>query len=246
MSAASGADAAPAPSPVSFRVPSFSSSETAYATLPEAPDPQFVQLKRVNPATAGEAPLTPARSKYIPSGWKAQQLDYAGKVKMGATDLYSIGSIGSIFLSAGYEQLTNGEPNYGTDKGAFGQRLGASAIRGTSQDIFTDMVFAPLLHEDSRYYQLGPSHSFFRRTTYAITRPLVTRTDTGHQTVNGGLLLGYAAAAALTPTYYPQINRNFHDTASTYLGSIGGAALGSFITEFTDGIFRTLHLRRGE
>ncbi len=162
---------------------------------------------------------------------------------LGAEDLYSISNLVAVFASAGYSHVTNGQPNYGTDKGAFGERLGAAAIRETSQGIFTDMVFAPLLHEDSRYYVEGIKYNPFHRTLYAITRPLITRKDDGGNTVNGALLLGYAASAAITPAFYPQSNRNFHDTAATYAASIGGAALGFFVTEFTSDALYALHLR---
>lgn len=211
------------------------------AALPDLPSPRAPE-----PGTTGGSKVTPRESKYIPAGWQAQPLDTHGKIVVGATDLYSVGNFGAMFLSSGYEQLLNSEPNYGTDKGAFGERLGAAALRETSQGIFTDMVFAPLLHEDPRYYQMGPGHSLVHRTLYAITRPLVTRTDAGRQTINGSLLLGYAASAALTPTYYPSINRNFHDTFSTYAGSIGGAALGSFLNEFAGDMLGALHLKHNQ
>ena len=46
------------------------------------------------------------------------------------------------------------------DSGAFGERLGAAGIRDTTQGVFTDSVFAPLLHEDPRYYMAGQSVQF--------------------------------------------------------------------------------------
>ncbi len=149
-----------------------------------------------------------------------------------------------MIASAGYEHALNGEPNYGTDRGAFGQRLGAAAIRESTQGFFTDSVFSPIFHEDPRYYVQGEGHGFFYRTMYAVTRPLITRTDSGRNSVNGALLAGYAASTALTYTYYPPINRNFHDTASIFGGSLGGAALGFFVSEFSDDALKAIHLRK--
>ena len=213
--------------------------------LPDAPLPQIRKQSTPTPSEGPEAlHIAKLHAKYIPEGWKAQPLGVRGKIVVGAADLYSIDNFLAIFASAGYAHISNGQPNYGSDKKAFGQRLGAAAIRETSQGVFTDMVFSPLLHEDPRYYQKGVGHSFVNRTWYAITRPLVTRTDGGRPTVNASLLLGYAGAAALTPTFYPQINRNFHDTAATYGGSIGGAALGFFVSEFSDDVLQAIHLKR--
>jgi hypothetical protein len=194
--------------------------------------------------TAG--PVATIYTKYIPAGWAAQHITARDKVVIGIRDLYNPLNFAAIILTAGYEQALNGEPNYGVDRGAFGQRLGAAGIRETTQGVFTDSVFAPLLHEDPRYYVEGAQYGFFHRTIYAATRPLITRTDSGHRSVNGALLLGYAASSALTYTYYPEINRNFKDTASTFGGAIGGAALGFFVSEFSSDVLVKLHLKKAE
>jgi hypothetical protein len=210
--------------------------------LPDAPTAVFVSADAE--PTSQAAPVATLYTKSIPAGWQAQPLTAGDKVVVGLRDLYSLGNFGAIFISAGYAHVTNGQPNFGTDKGAFGQRLGASAIRETAEGLFTDAVFSPLLHQDPRYYVQGPESGFVHRTLYAITRPLIGRTDSGRSTINGALLLGYAGSAALTTVYYPQSNRNFHDVAATYGGSIGGAALGFAFNEFSDQVFLALHLKK--
>jgi hypothetical protein len=194
-----------------------------------------------DPSAGGVAPIY---TKDIPAGMTAQPIDALDKVVIGLRDIYGPLNFSAIILTAGYEQVLNREPNYGTDRGAFGERLGAAGIRESTQSLFTDSIFAPLLHEDPRYYVEGPQYGFIRRTLYAVTRPLITRTDSGHSNVNGALLLGYAASSALTYTYYPQINRNFHDTASTFGGAIGGAALGFFVSEFSADVLQKLHIAK--
>jgi hypothetical protein len=202
--------------------------------LPEAP--------RAGEVAPSE--VAPIHTKYIPAGMTAQPIDVHDKILIGLRDLYTPVNFGAKILAAGYEQVLNGEPNYGTDRGAFGERLGAAGIRESAQGLFTDTIFAPLLHEDPRYYVEGPQYGIIHRTLYAVTRPLVTRMDDGHSSLNGAMLLGYAASSALTYTYYPQINRNFHDTASNLGGSIGGAALGFFIREFSADVLQKLHLEK--
>ncbi len=240
---------APAVSPSLAAVsvePVFSSSLAAdpmpAAALPEAPLPQLATRPEAKRGTDPAQHIADKDAMTIPSNWHAQPLTAGEKVHAGAKDLYSYENFAAMFISAGYEHVVNSSPNYGTDKGAFGERLGAAAIRETSQTAFTEMVFAPLLHEDARYYVKGASANPVKRTLYAITRPLITRKDDGGSTVNGALLLGYAASAAITPAYYPQINHNFHDVALVYGGSIGGAALGFFVSEFSEDVFRALHL----
>ncbi len=230
------------PSSVSAASSSPAAPLVAADALPEAPTPQVGPLRPAGYTTHGQ-PIAPLRSRNIPAGWSAQPLTTRGKVAVGVSGLYSLEGIASIVISAGYEQGLNGAPNYGSNSVAYGKRVGAAAVRQSSQDVFTDMVFAPLLNEDPRYFVEGSSRNVLHRTLYAITRPLITRSDDGHSTVNGALLLGYASAAALTPAYYPQINRNFHDTASIFGGSIGGAALGFFVNEFADDALGALHLK---
>ncbi len=188
--------------------------------------------------------VAPINDKTIQPGWHAQPLTAHQKVVLEMHDLYAPASLAAIALSAGYSHVTNGSPNYGTNSKAFAQRLGATAARDTSEDLFAYGILDPLFHQDPRYYVLGRKYNFFHRVLYAGTRTLVTRTDSGHNTLNSSLLLGYAGGAALTNVYYPQINRNFKDTANTYGGSLGGAALGFLVSEFSSDFLQAVHLQK--
>lgn len=166
------------------------------------------------------------------------------KVVGGIKDSVSLFSATGWFFSAGWEQLTNGSPNFGTDKGAFGQRLGAAAIRNVSEGIFSDSLFAPVFHEDPRYYIMGRGHNFFKRVIYAGTRVIITRTDSGHTTPNFALIAGNAAGAALTIPYYPSKNTSFSEVAQTFGGSLGGSAIGFVVDEFIVDALIDLHLKK--
>lgn len=210
---------------------------------PAGSEPAVV-LGFMPPVGNASSAVAPRLTKYIPAGMTAQPITAHDKVLLGLRDLYSPLNFVAMVASAGYEHVVNGAPNYGTDRGAFGQRLGAAAIRESTQGLFTDTVFAPILHEDPRYFVQGSEHNVLYRTIYAGTRPLITRTDHGHSTVNGALLAGYAASTALSYTYYPKINQNFNDMASAFGGSIGGAALGFVVSEFSDDLLRAVHLKK--
>jgi hypothetical protein len=193
---------------------------------------------------AARAHIAPALMKRIPDGWTAQPITSHQKFLLGLRELASPIGIAGMVGAAGFSHITNGQPNYGTDSGAFEQRLGAVLLRDTTEAVFSDAVFAPIMHEDPRYYVQGPQHNLFYRVAYAVSRPIITRTDSGNSTVNGSLLVGYAASSVLTNAYYPQSNRNFHDTAATFGGSIGGAAVGFFISEFRDEVLHAIHLEK--
>jgi hypothetical protein len=231
--------------------PDASASVAAEPTAINAPEPQSSAgassaSDSTQPQQSQVVPvqLEPLDVKYIQPGMKAQPLTAHDKRMIGFEDSYSLLNFGGMIAAAGYQQLTNGQPNYGTDRGAFGERLGAAAIRDTAQGLFTDAVFAPLLHEDPRYYVQGSQYSLVHRALYAATRPLITCTDNGHRTLNGALLLGYASAALLNNAYYPSINRNVHDNVTAFGGSVGGAALGFVFTEFTSSLWRKVHFEQ--
>lgn len=230
-------------------------AELALPSLPDAPSVSGAAVSTssaepgmpglfVPPADNAAPNVAPKLTKYIPSGFSAQPITAHDKVLIGLRDLYSPLNFVAMVASAGYEHAVNGEPNYGTDRGAFGQRLGAAAIRESTQGLFTDTIFAPVFHQDPRYYVQGSGHNPVARLVYAGTRPLITRTDHGHSTVNAALLAGYASSTALSYTYYPKINQNFNDMASAFGGSIGGAALGFVVSEFSDDLLKAVHLKK--
>jgi hypothetical protein len=174
----------------------------------------------------------------------AEPMSTQEKVVGGLKDSVSLFSAVGWVASAGYSHATNGSPNYGTDKGAFGERLGAAAVRDISEDIFADCLFAPIFREDPRYYIMGRGNNFFKRVAYAATRAIITRTDGGRTTPNFALLAGNAAGSALTVTYYPSLNTSFTEVAKTFGGSIGGNAIGFVVTEFLPDALEFVHLKK--
>jgi len=215
----------------------FSSSNEA----PAFPMPAQTASGAKNTSTA---PVARIHQKYIPAGTVGQPLTARDKFFVGVHDLYSPFSILGSVTSALYSHVTNGEPNYGTNLGAFGQQLGATVIRDSNEGFFADSLLDPLFHEDPRYFVEGPSYGFVHRVLYAGTRPIITRNDSGKNTLNAALLVGYAGASAISYSYYPQVNKNFRDTASTFGGSLGGAAVGFLVSEFSDQVLQALHLEK--
>ncbi len=203
---------------------------------------------RVTSTTAATTPATsslpeaPRTELHIQPGQSAPLLTPGDKVRMGFHSTFSLFPAVGWFAAAGYEQITNGSPNYGTDRGAFGRRLGDAAIRATTEDLLSESAMAPLLHEDPRYYRLGPAHNLVARALYAATRPLITRTDDGRPTPNFALMGGNLAGSVLTNAYYPQVNRNGKQTVETFADSLAGSAFGDLITEFLGGFLFKSHL----
>jgi hypothetical protein len=218
--------------------------------MPSAPDFAVANVDRFSSNTLLTPPISTAPSntivasgivamptasrtqKYIEPDQIAPTLSVNDKALLGLRDAFSPFAAAGWFASADYEQLMNGNPNFGTDRGAYGQRLGAAAVRDSSEGVFSDSVMSSFFHEDPRYYRMGPTRHFLVRIIYSGTRPIFTRTDGGHSTPNLALLSGTMSGAALTNLYYPQVNRGVSQTLQTFGGSLGGAALGDVVSEF--------------
>jgi hypothetical protein len=80
------------------------------------------------------------------------------------------------------------------------------------------------MYDDIRYYILGKG-GFFKRTRYALSRAVITRSDAGTATFNIGEVVGAGAAAGIPNLYYPSHERTFSNTATNWGMDVGiGAA----------------------
>jgi hypothetical protein len=190
--------------------------------------------------------LARRRDMTVLPGDVAPPLSNSSKVALGLKQSFTLFSVIGWVTSAGYSQVTNRSPNYGTDSGAFGMRLGATALRNISENIFSNVIFAPIFHEDPRYYKMGNKHSVIKRALYASSRALITRTDDGRATPNYSVISGNLAGAALTNAYYPSRNVSFSTTAETFGTSMAGSAIGFLVTEFLNDALRRAHLQKLE
>lgn len=139
-------------------------------------------------------------------------------------------------LGAGYTHLVNGDPKYGTDGNGFGEREGTSALRVASIHFIGDGVLASALHQDPRYFALGPGHSFLQRTGRVLVSAVTSHSDRdGHLEPDYSGLTARAATAAMTVAYYPQVSATGTIAVETFgyslLGDMAGDALLEFVPE---------------
>jgi len=139
-------------------------------------------------------------------------------------------------LDATASQLTRSAPLYGKHfwkRGAFAKRFGATVGDDTAQNFFADYVMASIVHEDTRYIRKGPVNGdVLTRIGYAISRAVVTRTDSGVPTFNWANVTGCAMAAALSNAYYPPVSRTASVALVNWGTNIAGAGLTNLMPEF--------------
>jgi hypothetical protein len=147
---------------------------------------------------------------------------------------------------AGISQWENSEPGYGQGAAGYGRRFGASMADGTIENFTTSAVFPSLLHQDPRFYQSGRG-GFLRRTGYAMSRIILTRSDDGHAQFNFSEILGSSSAAAIStysyhpkgrfvstpagPKYIPS-DRTLKNTANVWGSEVGYDTLTYVVKEF--------------
>ncbi len=226
------------------------------SSLPDAPQP--VTAGRVAGKVSEASPAGPAKvpsgragtrmagefDKFVEAGEIAPRLTVGDKILIGMRGSVSPYAVIGWISSATYSEAIDGSPYYGQNGKDYLQRLGAASAKATSEDIFTNSVMAPLLHEDPRYYQLGRGHRFLARFGYSVTRVLVTKTDAGAPTVNYAVLGGNLAGSALTQVYYPPTSRGFGEVMKTFGTSLLGQGVGDVFQEFILESAEFLQLKR--
>lgn len=159
------------------------------------------------------------------------------------------------FLS-GISQAQDSEPGYGQGAQGYGKRFGAAFADGTIENFLTGAILPSLLREDPRYFQSGHG-SFGRRTLYAMSRNLITRTDRGTNELNYSEVVGGAISAAIsTYSYHPRAqivttttpgvyryiasDRTLENTAKVWASQYGYDTLTLVVKEFWPDIHRKL------
>jgi len=141
-------------------------------------------------------------------------------------------------LLAGISQAENSEPEYGQGAEGYGKRYGAAFADGTIENFMVGAIVPSLLHQDPRYYQLGKG-GFWHRTGYALSRLVITRSDSGQREFNYSEVLGSGASAAIsTFSYHPSAERTASNTMSVWGTQVGYDALTYFVREFWPDIHR--------
>jgi hypothetical protein len=150
-------------------------------------------------------------------------------------------TLGAGAFNAAVSQVTQSTPRYGRDLWpAYPQRFGASVADIVSQNFWGDFVLASALHEDTRYRRIGESHKLWPRVGYAISRSIVTRTDSGKATFNWSNVLGTAMSAGLSNAYYPPASRTAAATLGNWGTDIAGSGLANLMPEFLPNFKRWL------
>ncbi len=147
-----------------------------------------------------------------------------------SVDPFNVVSAG---IGAAFSQHGNQTPKYGEGGSAFGERYGAALADMTTQNIFSAGLLATVLHQDPRYFRMGPEGGKVpKRVIYSLSRLFIARQDDGRSTFNasgiGGMILGIAASNL----YYPAASENGEVMAGRLTTSLFSGVTGNLMSEF--------------
>jgi hypothetical protein len=149
----------------------------------------------------------------------------------------------SSFLLAGlvavYSYGTNATPEFHSGGAAYGRYYWHSFVDQTSENYLVEFILPVITHEDTRYYSLG-SGGFGKRALYSLTRPFITRSDSGKKTFNSSEIFGAGISAGISNLYYPTPERTASNTLDKWGQSVGIDMAGFFVKEFSTDIYHVL------
>lgn len=125
----------------------------------------------------------------------------------------------------------NSDPELGHGLPGYMRYYWRGFVDGVSGTYFTEAIVPALSHEDPRYFTLGHG-GFLHRLGYALSRTVVTKTDSNTDAFNWSEVGGNACEAALSNFYYPPQERGADQTLRDWGTQMESAALNNIAKEF--------------
>jgi hypothetical protein len=161
------------------------------------------------------------------------------KFKLGTEDSVDYSSFVWAGFVAAQSMALKSYPELHSGLKGYGRYYWRAFADQASGAFFTEAIVPAVTHEDPRYYTLGHG-GFFHRTAYALSRVVITKTDSGGKSFNYSEIVGNGMEAGLSNFYYPPEERGFSKTAQNWGTQLEAAALNNIVKEFWPDIRRHL------
>ena len=103
-----------------------------------------------------------------------------------------------------------------------------------------------MLRQDPRFFQLGQG-TLMHRTLYAVSRNIITRTDSGGSQFNYSEIVGGGMSAFIsTYSYHPSADRKISNTLSVWGTQHAYATITIVVKEFWPDIHRKLTHKKAD
>src|SRR5271168_2253662 len=217
--------------------PTTQQTEVAATAIPDAPTPSPGPEGQQSPSDPAASSASAAKTnpeegrqtkrilyivpnfRAVSAGAKLPPQSVKEKFKTGALDSFDYSAFIFVGIQAGIAQATNSYPEFHQGRAGYGRYYWHTFADQADENLWVEGIIPSLLREDSRYYTLGHG-GFAKRSFYAVTRIIITRTDSGGQTFNVGEVLGAGTAAAISSAYYPSKYQNWTKIGQRWLTSV--------------------------
>lgn len=205
------------------------------ASLPDAPEPQAAPVPEPQEAEQGKQTkrilgvVPNFRSVSVNAHLPAETPK--GKFVGFAQDSFDYSSFIFVGLLSGVSQLQGSTPEFHTGPPAYARYYWHNFADQTDENLWVGFLLPATLKEDPRFYTLGSvgggsgaagkHNNVAKRTAYAFSRILVTRTDSGGSSFNFSEVVGAGAASGISNLYYPSSNRSWTKTAQRWVLNVG-------------------------
>jgi len=170
-------------------------------------------------------------------------LSAKGKFWLATEDSFDYSSFVWTGILAGQEFGLENYPEFGQGMAGYGRYYWHTFVDGVSGTFFTEAIVPWVTREDPRYYTLGHG-GFFHRAGYALSRVVLTKTDSGGTSFNWSEVVGNGFEAGLSNAYYPPQERGARQTAINWGAQIESAALNNIAKEFWPDVRRIIFHRK--
>ncbi len=133
-------------------------------------------------------------------------------------DTFDYSSFFIAGIQAGISMDGDSYPEFHQGLKGYGRYYWHTLADTTSENFMVGGLGPMVFHQDNRFYTLGHG-GFGKRTFYALTRVLVSRTDDGDPTFNYAEIIGSGAASGISTLYYPTRYRTWTKVGQKWLTS---------------------------
>jgi hypothetical protein len=206
------------------------------SSLPDAPTPSVPTAQANNPND--QYGKQPKRILWVVPNYRAVSanthlppLSLKSKFWLATQDSFDYSAFIFVGGLAGIAMANNSEPSFKQGAAGYGRYYWHLFVDGAIENYMTEAIVPAVTKEDPRYYTMGKG-GFIKRTGYAVSRLVITRTDAGKSTFNISEIVGAGAAAGIGNAYYPAQSNPWVKTYQRWGTEVGLDGVFNVLKEF--------------
>lgn len=216
--------------------PQTTAPQDEKSSLPDAPTPEVTPSTPSNPAAVyghqnkrilGIVP----NYRAVSANSHLPPLDFKGELWLATQDTFDYSAFIFVGALAGVNMAEKSQPTFGQGAEGFGKYYWHVFVDSGIENYMTEAIVPAATKEDPRYYTMGKG-GLVKRTGYAVSRLLITRTNSGGSTFNLSEIVGAGAAAGIGNAYYPTESNPFVKTYQRWGTQVGLDGVFNVLKEF--------------